>query len=88
MTLAKDYLSVVCQHFQRTFPLKLLVQFHFNFIPAFRQGGGEVYIFSAVHIAKMAATPIYGKSFKTFLLQNHWADCHGSWYLASWDLVL
>ena len=35
------------------------------------------------HMTKMAATPIYGKSFKNLLLQNRWADFHETWYVAS-----
>ena len=62
MTLAKGHLSVVCQHFQRTFPLKLLGQFHLNFIPSLQgEAGKKVYIFGFGRMAKMAAMPIYGK---------------------------
>ena len=32
MILAKGHVSVLCQHFQRASPLKLLGQFHLNFI--------------------------------------------------------
>ena len=39
-------------------------------------------------MAKLAAMPIYGKTFKKFLLQNHWAYCLETWYVASRDLVL
>ena len=34
------------------------------------------------HMTKMAATPIYGKSFKNLLLQNQDADDLGTWYVA------
>ena len=34
------------------------------------------------HMTKMAATPIYGKSFKNLILQNQKADDDGTWYKA------
>ena len=39
VTLAKDLISVVCQYFQRASPLKLLGQFHLNFIYSFLARG-------------------------------------------------
>ena len=74
-----------CQHFQRT-SLKLLGQFHLNFICSLKAMGERVYIFSQGHMTKMAAMPIYGKNLKN-LLQNYWADCFEARYVASGELV-
>ena len=56
MNVAKGLLSVVCQHFQRTFPLDLnstcsLQAKRERFFFLFGQG----------HMTKTAAMPIYGK---------------------------
>ena len=59
MTLAKGHLSVVCQHFQKTFPLKYLGQFHLNLYAVSRQRGGEGG--KLMYLAQVAAMPIYGK---------------------------
>ena len=41
------------------------------------------------HMTKMAVRPIYGKNpLKYILLQNHWADCPETWYVASGTLIL
>ena len=69
--------------------LKLLGQFHLNSFPASRQrgrggGGGEkVYVFGL----DGCHAHIWYKPLKKFRLQNHWADCLESCYVASWDLV-
>ena len=47
------------------------------------QGGTEVCSRHLGHMTKMAATPIYGKTFQNFLLQNLRADFHETWYVAS-----
>ena len=63
MTLVKDHMSVVCQHFQRASPLKILDQFHLNFICSLlAKGERRFYIFGPAHMTKMEAMPIYGKN--------------------------
>ena len=49
--------------------------------------GKKIYIFGLGHTTKMAATTIYDNTLKN-LLQNHWADCIETWYIASGKLVL
>ena len=57
---------VVCQHFQRASPLKLLGQFQLNFICSFLANGKKRFIFSFCpgHMTKMVAMPMYGKNIK------------------------
>lgn len=62
----KGRLSVCCQHFQRTSPLKLLAQFHLNSYSVFRHIKKEVYIFGPRHMTKVTDTPIYNKNLKQF----------------------
>ena len=76
MTLAKGHLSVVCQHFQMTFPLSETTgPISFKFHMQLQAKGERFFIFGPGHMTKMAAMPIYGKTFKQFILQKHWADC-------------
>ena len=49
--------------------------------------GKKDYIFRLGNLIKMAAMPIYVKTLKNLLLQNHNADCLETWYVASEDLV-
>ena len=77
MTLAEGHLSVICLHFQRTSPLKLLGQFQLNFICSLQaKGGTKIYIYVHVydpgHVTKMAAMPIYGKTLKIFFSRTTW----------------
>ena len=51
-------------HFQRTSSLKLLGQFHLNFICDLQAKGKYFYIFCPGHMTKMAAMPIYRKNLK------------------------
>ena len=46
------------------------------------EGGTEVYINGLGHMTKMAATPIYVKTFKNLLLQNQ-----KSYYLETWHVA-
>ena len=62
MTLAKDQISVMCQHFQKGSTLKLLGQFYLNFICSLQEKGAEIFIFGPGHMAKIDAMPIYGKT--------------------------
>ena len=62
VNLAKGHLSVFRQHFQRTSHLKLLGQFHFNFISSLKARRGDLYLFGPGHMTKMAAMPMYGKN--------------------------
>ena len=65
MTLAKGHISVVCQHIQRTSPLKPLPQFLLNFIlQAPGEGGKIVYIFRLGHLTEIAAVQIYSENLK------------------------
>ena len=66
MTLAKDHISVVCQHFERASPLKLLGKSHLNVIYMHLSGkmGKKVYTLGVGHKNKMPAMPIYGKNLK------------------------
>ena len=45
VTLARGHMSVVCQHFQRASPLKLLGQFYLNFICSLVAKGERNYIY-------------------------------------------
>ena len=76
MTLAKDHISVVCQHFERASPLKLLGQFHLNIIYMHLSGamGKKVYTLSVRHISKMPTMTIYGKIIKNLLFQKSCED--------------
>ena len=90
MTLAKGHMSVICQHLQRSSSLKLTprpIPFIFHMHPS-STGGKKVHIFRPGHMTKMTAMSIYGKNLKNLLLQNHCADCFGTWYVASKELVL
>ena len=51
-------------------------------------GGGGVYIFDPGHITKMAAIPIYGENLINLILQNYWAYCLETQYVASGELAL
>ena len=66
VALAVHPSSTICrQHFQRNSSLKLLGQFHLNFIcslPAKR--GKNVYILGLGHMTKIGAMPKYGKNLK------------------------
>ena len=59
-------MSVVCHHCKRAFSLKLLGQFHLNFICSFlaKKEKESVCIVRPGHMTKMAAIPIYGKNLK------------------------
>ena len=46
-------------------------------------GGTKVCINGPGHMTKMAATPIYGKTFKNLLLWNQWTDFLETWHVAS-----
>ena len=89
-------LLVIRQHLQRTSPLKLLGQFQLNFIcslQAMGEGGGEgggenIYIWPRSHDQAVRHSHICKKNFKNLLLQNCWADCLDTWYVASGDLLL
>ena len=41
-----------------------------------------IYTNESGQMTKKAAMPIYGKHFKNVLLQNHWTDGLGTWYIA------
>ena len=45
VTLAKDHMSIVCQHFQRAFPLGLLGLFHLNFKCSLQAKGERKFIY-------------------------------------------
>ena len=53
-----------------------------------RKGGKKVYIFGSGHMTKMAAVPIYGKTFKNLSIYTHWADCLETCCVSSGTLVL
>ena len=57
------------------------ISFKFHMQPS-SKGGKKVYIFSPGHMTKMAALRIYGKNLENFL-QNHWAYCLETWYVAA-----
>ena len=62
MTLAKGHMSDVCQDFQKVSPLKLLCQFHLNFICSLLAKKETKLIYSCPgHMTKMADMPICGK---------------------------
>ena len=44
--------------------------------------GKKVCLNGPGHMAKMAAMPIYGKNPSKIFLQNQWADCLETWYVA------
>ena len=45
--------------------------------------GQSLLVWYLVHMTKMAATLIYGKSHSIFyLFRNRWADYHEIWYVA------
>ena len=46
----------------------------------------HIYIFGLGQMTKMATMPQYGK-FKDLLLQNHFADCHETWFVAFFWLM-
>ena len=65
VTLAKDHISVVCQHFQKGFSFEITgpISFKFHMQPSSKRGK-KVYTFGVGHMTKMAAMPICGKDFK------------------------
>ena len=77
MTLVKGHMSAVCQHFQRASALQLLGQFHLNFMCSLLAKRGRKF----GHMIKMV------KTLKNLPVQNHWADCLETWYVASGVLV-
>ena len=80
MTLAKGHGSVVCQHFQREFSSGTTgpISFKYHMQPSSKVGK-KLYIFGIGHLTMIAAMPIYVKTLKNLLLQNHWADCLETW---------
>ena len=40
------------------------------------------------HLTKMAAMPVYGKTFKNLPVHNHWAGCLETLYIAFRELVV
>ena len=91
MTLAKGHMAVVCQNFQRTSSLKLLGQFHLNYGKGVGGcvGGDKFKYFVQVTLAIWMPSPsIYGKNLRNILLQNHWASCLETLYVAYGELVL
>ena len=64
VTLSSGHSSVICLHFQRTFPLKLWGQFQLNFICSLLANGERKFILGAGHMTKMVYLLIYGKNSK------------------------
>ena len=61
------------------------ISFKFHIQPP-GKGVNKVYIFRLGHMTKMALCPYMVKTLK-ILLQNHWADCLNTWYVASGELL-
>ena len=66
MTLPKGHLFIICQHFQRTSPVKLLGQVQLNLICSLQTKGERKFIFILGHRTKMVDMPIYGKTLLFF----------------------
>ena len=77
--------KVTCQLSVNIFPLKLLGQFHLNFILA--KGERKFIYLVQVNWPRWPPCQYMVKTLKIFL-QNHWADCLETWYVAFWVLVL
>ena len=90
VTLARGHKSVVCQHFQRASSLKLLGKFHLNFVCSLLAKGERKFIFFFVQVTRPRWLPcLYmHKTLKILILQNHWADCLETLFVAFGALVL
>ena len=50
--------------------------------------GTKIFIIGPSHVTKMAAMPIYSKSFKNILFQSHKSDGLETWHTAKWPSAL
>ena len=63
VTLANGHLFVICYHFKRTAPLKLLGSFQFNFVCILQAKEKEsIYKFGPGHMTNIVAMLLYGRS--------------------------
>ena len=80
--------STFSTHFSSKTTGPISIKFHMQ-LPS--KGEREVYIFGPGHIPGWPPWPPWPymvKNLKNLLLQNHWADCLETWYVAFGKLVL